>query len=310
MKKTLLGFTALSLVGSATAQTVLINENFDSYSVGSAPATVNPAAFAIWPGGGDQAVTDSIAHSGTQSMACIASAAAGGPGDLLLLLGDQTSGSYTLSWWMYIPSGKGGYFNIQHTEDVSSPSFAAEVIFMDGGTIEGMADNTAIAGNYTQDAWFQVNLFFDLNDSTASFLIGSTPIATWDFATETDGAVGPNSLGAIDFFSYGGGAPTVGEYYVDDISYIQLPGGIGMDEVVKASEYSVYPVPTSNVLTLAGPAGHQAQWRLLDATGRIVLSASVASERNDIDVSPLKAGVYTMEVMRGSLAERHAVVRN
>ena len=80
--------------------------------------------------------------------------------------------------------------------------------------------------------------------------------------------------------------------------------------MVKASEYSVYPVPTSDVLTLVGPATGQAQWRLLDATGRIVLSASVGSERNDIDVSPLKAGVYTMEVMRGSLAERHAVVRN
>ncbi|QQR88111.1 MAG: T9SS type A sorting domain-containing protein [Flavobacteriales bacterium] len=310
MKKPLLTLTALSLVGTVTAQTVLINEDFDSYSVGSAPATVNPAAFALWPGGGDQIVTDSIAHSGTQSMACIASAAAGGPGDLLLLLGDQTSGSFTLSWWMYIPSGKGGYFNIQHTEDVSAPSFAAEVVFLDGGSLDGMADNTAITGSYTQDAWFQVNLFFDLNDSTASFLIGSTPIATWDFATETDGAVGPNSLGAIDFFSYGGGAPTVGEYYVDDISYIQLPGGIGMGELATAAEYSVYPVPTSDVLTLAGPAGRQAQWRLLDATGRVVISASVAAERSDIDVSVLKAGVYTMEVLHGDQLERHTVVRN
>lgn len=310
MKKPILGLTALTLVATATAQTVLINENFDSYSVGSALATVNPAAFAIWPGGGDQAVTDSIAHSGTQSMACIASAAAGGPGDLLLLLGDKTSGSYTLSWWMYIPSGKGGYFNVQHFEDVSSPSFAAEVIFLDGGTIDGMANNTAIAGSYAQDAWFQVNLFFDLNDSTASFLIGSTPVATWEFATETDGAVGPNSLGAIDFFSYGGGAPTVGEYYVDDISYIQLPGGIGMDEVATAAVYSVYPVPTSDVLTLAGPAAGKAEWRLLDATGRVVLSASIAAERNDIDVSMLKAGVYTMEVMHDGMLERHTVVRN
>ena len=83
-----------------------------------------------------------------------------------------------------------------------------------------------------------------------------------------------------------------------------------MEEVPAAADYSVYPVPTNNVLTLAGPVGHQAQWRLLDAAGRIVLSASVASERSDIDVSALKAGVYTMEVTRGSLIERHTVVRN
>jgi len=314
MKRTLLLLTSVSLITAVSAQNVLITENFDSYADGAAISVSDPVNWAIWlPGGADQVVSTAQAHSGANSMGCVSTVAAGGPGDLLLLLGDQTVGSYILSWWMYIPTGKGGYFNIQHTEDVTTPSFAAEVIFADGGTIGGMANNVAIAGTYAQDTWFQVNLFIDLDNVTASFLIDLTPVATWPFNTETDGAVGPNQLGAIDFYSYGGGAPTLGEFYIDDVSYIHL-STIGVEESARTESFSVYPVPSSNSLTIANNGSNAAaQWRLLDMSGREVMTSAalvMPGSQTVADISDLATGTYTMELTHGGMRERHAVVRN
>ena len=313
MKRTLLLLTSVSLLTAVSAQNVLITENFDGYPAGQDITTLNPTYFGVWPGGGGAPTSTTYAHSGANSVEFVATTAAGGPGDVLLLLGDQTVGSYILSWWMYIPTGKGGYFNIQHTEDVTTPSFAAEVIFADGGTIGGMANNVAIAGTYAQDTWFQVNLFIDLDNVTASFLIDLTPVATWPFNTETDGAVGPNQLGAIDFYSYGGGAPTLGEFYIDDVSYIHL-STIGVEETARAESFSVYPVPSSNSLTIANNGSNAAaQWRLLDMSGREVMTSTalvMPGSQTVADISGLATGTYTMELTHGGMRERHAVVRN
>ncbi|MEO8069424.1 MAG: T9SS type A sorting domain-containing protein [Flavobacteriales bacterium] len=314
MRTPLLVLSCLGLFAAANAQTVLYTENFDGFTVGADISQSNPVNWSVWPGGGDQVVSTDQANSGANSMGCISTdAAAGGPGDLLLLLGDKTTGSYALSWWMYIPAGNGGYFNIQHTEDVATPSFAAEVIFEDAGVISGMANNVAIAGTYPQGAWFQVNLFIDLANVTASFLIGTTIVATWPFDTETDGAAGPNQLGAIDFYSFGGGAPTLGTYYVDDLAYLQIPI-IGISEIAGPSAFSVYPVPSSNTITIANDgSNYAAQWRLMDMSGREVLTSSalvLPGSKSVADISSLAMGAYTMELTHGDMRERHTVVRN
>lgn len=313
MRTPLLVLSCLGLVAAASAQTVLYTENFDSFTAGNDISQSNPVNWAVWPGGGDQVVSTDQANSGANSMGCISTTAGGGPGDLLLLLGDKTTGSYALSWWMYIPSGNGGYFNIQHTEDVTTPSFAAEIIFGDAGVISGMANNVAIAGTYPQGAWFQVNLFIDLANVTASFLIGTTPVATWPFDTETDGAAGPNQLGAIDFYSYGGGAPTIGVYYVDDLAYLQLPI-IGVNEVVGPSAFSVYPVPSNNTITIANEGSTEAaQWRIMDMSGRQVMTSTalvLPGTKITADISSLAPGAYTMEMTYDNVRERHTVVRN
>jgi len=313
MKKPLLLLCSVALITAASAQTVLILENFEAYPAGAAPATVNPLYWALWPGGGDQVVTDSIAHGSTKSMACIATTTGGGPGDLLLKLGDKTSGSYGLSWWMYVPAGKGGYFNIQHIEAVTTGSFAAEVKFRDGGTVWLLTEGDSVSGSYPQDAWFQVNMFFDLAAQEASLLIGLTPIDTWAFNTLSTGATGPNQLGAINFYSFGGAAPTLGEYYVDDISYIQLPS-IGIEETSSSNAFNVYPVPSSNTITIANERSNDAaQWRMLDMSGREVMASTarvVAGGKSVVDISALALGAYTMEVLHGNVRERHTVVRN
>lgn len=314
MKRTLPFVLFVGSMAPALAQTVLINENFDSYSVGAEPATVNPTAFAIWPGGNDQVVSDSLAHSGNNSMLCLSTSAAnGGPGDLLLLLGDKTAGSYTLSWWMYVPAGFGGYFNLQHTEDVSTPSFGAEVIFEDAGVISGTANNTAIAGSYPQDSWFMVLLAIDLQSSMAVLTVNSAVVTTWPFNTATDGSAAANQLGAIDFFSYGGGGSTLGNYFVDDILYTDL--NVGIAERASA-DLSTYPNPVTGILTVKLPGtGASPEVALLDASGRTVeqgraFSVVDGSMQMAIDMSGLPAGVYTLRVLENGKVITRKVVKS
>lgn len=303
MKKQILFAIAGCFSGLVSGQTILISENFDSYTVGEDITTIDPTNWAVWAPGEGAPISTNQAYSPSNSLGLIASAAAGGPGDLLLLLGDKTTGSYALSWQMYVPSGKGGYFNIQHSENVAVPSFAAEVIFANGGTLDGMANNVAITGTYPQDAWFQVSLLIDLTNVTAYFLIDATPIATWPFNTITTGAAGPNQLGAIDFYAYGGGAPTVGEYYLDDLLYLDLTT-TNVPEVATA-EVGVYPNPAVDMVTVDLPTlSGEPTASLVDVTGRVVIEGRSfqqqgAIARAQLSLAGLPEGMYFVRIQDG-----------
>lgn len=309
--KTPLLISALLTAAAIQGQTVLIDESFDSYAEGTGMTANDPAHWALWTGAEDQEITTDVAQSGFNSLACISdNAADGGPGDLLLLLGDKTGGIFDLSWSMYIPAGKGGYFNIQHAEDVSTPSFAAEVI-LQGDTVTVTVDNTDLTGTYVSDEWFDILINVDLDNAGAALFVNAEPIATWAFDTETGGASAPSQLGAIDFYSYGGGTDT-GAYYIDDVRYVQTAGGIGMDEP-SAPIIHVFPNPALDVLmmTTPEPLSQQASVRLVDATGRLVATpVSISRTSLRFSVGGLTPGIYCVEVTDGGQRTVERVVKN
>lgn len=318
MKRTLPLALLVGFTSAAWAQTILINENFDSYTVGAMIAQSNPTNWNTWggtPGGADDSpISNAItAHSGANTVEFVASGAGGGPADVLLLLGDKTSGSYSLSWWMYVPTGFGGYFNIQHTEDVSSPQFAAEVIFGDGGAISGTVNNTALAGTYPQDSWYMVLLAIDLGTSMAVLTVNGAVVSTWQFDTQTDGTAGLNQLGAIDFYAYGGGAPTIGTYYIDDVLYTSMNVGI---EEMSSDDLSTYPNPVTGILTVEiSGAGNSPEVTLMDASGRAVeqgrrFSAVNGARQMAIDMSGMPAGMYTLRVLENGKVITRKVVKS
>ena len=295
MKRTLLLPLALIGITGAMAQTVILNEPFDDHAVGTGMSVNDPANWGIWPGGEDQFVTAAQARSGTKSLGCISTSVVnGGPGDLLLLLGDRTSGVYDLSWWMYIPDAKGGYFNVQHTEDVTTPSFAAEVIF-NGGNVSGAANNVDITGIYPIAAWFEVRMIFDLNNSTAALSVNGAELLAWPFATETDGTVGLNQLGCIDFFSYGGGT-VIGEAYVDDVLYSDI-SNISIEETA-VGQLRSYPNPANDALTIEGGFGSASTAvQFFDAAGKQVQVPVMRSgDLLRADVAGLASGLYTVRI--------------
>ncbi len=297
---------------STNAQTTLLEESFDTYIVGSGMAANDPAHWAIWDPGEDQLVSNTYVQSGLNSMACISNNAAdGGPGDLLLLLGDRTTGIYDLSWSMYIPSGKGGYFNVQHTEDVTTPSFALEVTFA-GGTLTATADNTDLTGTYASDEWIDILLNFDLDNAGAVLFVNNEPVITWPFDTETDGTASDSQLGAIDFYSYGDGNDT-GEYYIDDVSYVQQSaGGIGLAENGN-NVARVFPNPAQEVLFVAvrEPLSQQASVQLVSVTGQVLMAPTLISSRTlRFQVEDLAPGIYFVRITDGDRRIVERAVKN
>lgn len=160
-------------------------------------------------GAEDGLVTTEFARTGLNSV-LIAEAQTQ---DILLLLGNQTSGVYRIAWWEYIPANATGYFNIQEDE-TPAVQWNIEVFFNNGGTVpgEGLIQNTGETFTYPEDQWFEVVMVVDLNNLNLSLVV--------------DGNVVTNSyaypgvqLGAINFFSI----DDANRYFLDDVLYTQLP---------------------------------------------------------------------------------------
>ncbi len=107
MKKHLLFLLAMLVSGGLFSQIVLLSENMDSYATNSFLAVNNPTWFTTWsgaPGSSEDAlILANFAHSGTKSASVDMT---GGATDLLLKLGNKTSGSYEVKWCRYVETGK------------------------------------------------------------------------------------------------------------------------------------------------------------------------------------------------------------
>ncbi|MBK9176283.1 MAG: T9SS type A sorting domain-containing protein [Flavobacteriales bacterium] len=301
MKRTLLAFGSALLLGTAWSQVILISEDFESYTAGSLIAQTAGLPWSTWsvaPGTAEDApVSDEQAYSGTQSLK-IAGVAAGGPPDLILRLCDRTSGNYGLSWMMYVPSGFGGYFNIQRNEVPGAGSWMLDVTFAPDGSIEYLVNSVAAAGTYPLDEWFSLILAINLSAGTGAVAINGVSQYTWQTTVP-----GPNQIGGIDFFAYAGGAPDVPTFYVDDVLFIDLTS-LSVDEIA-ADGVLAFPNPSEGHITIdLGSASAGALISVVDVTGRTVASdirtqRAGQTERALVDLSSHPDGLYFIRIADG-----------
>ncbi len=160
--------------------------------------------------------------------------------DAILDLGNRIFGEWGLEFWMFIPSDREGYFNLQGTVPIGSGEWIVGNIFFNQDLLNpgvGLIDDTALGEVYfdfPHDEWFRILMNVDIS--------GGIGVATWEFNVDytevipagtpfTDGAgTYPTSLGGIDFFSLS--ADT--EYYIDDIYYTDYfidPFGLTTDDM-------------------------------------------------------------------------------
>ncbi|MDQ3100251.1 MAG: T9SS type A sorting domain-containing protein [Bacteroidota bacterium] len=300
------------------AQDILISENFDSYMAGDAVAEVAGAPWSTWsgtPGGVDDVmITSDQAYSGTNSMEFVGTAPAGGPGDLILQLGDRTTGVYSLSWWMYIPTGSGGYFNIQHTQTPGT-QWGLDVMFLADGSIHTVADAmTDSSTTYAHDEWFQVNMFIDLNNSIGAFTVNQNMPITWQFDTQVGGeAGGLNQLGGINFFTYAGGTD-LPHFYIDDVMFVDLSTvSVGENTM---SQAVLYPNPVKDLLTIELPSNSGTTLvSIVDLTGRTVIEGASFKQqgnvaRTQLDLAGMPQGLYMVRIQDGLDEVVYRVVKN
>jgi len=152
MKKLLLLSVIVAFAFSVKAQTTLIDENFDSYTTGGQVADQSDI-WTTWsndPGSAEDAVvSEDYANSTAKSMLVT------GTNDMILPLGDKTSGVYDVNFYYYVETGFGGYFNIQHFEAPGN-QWALECYFGENGTGRLHVEGTDFNFDYPKDQWFLI----------------------------------------------------------------------------------------------------------------------------------------------------------
>jgi len=293
----------------ASAQIVLVDENFDSYANGNLLALTAGLPWSTWtntPGGAvDTPISNEQAASGTLSARFTSTTpATGGPSDIVLRLGNRTTGRYNVRWKMYIPTGHGGHFNIQHQQIIGAGSWMVEAVFRASGTID-LTNNAQLVGptSFPHDTWFTVDLDVNLGTTRGLFSINGNGVANWATNTNTAGAAAPNQLGGMNFFAYGGGDPV--RFYIDDVLVTDL-SNVSVPEN-ELPQVGTYPNPTDGDLTIdLGRLSPAALVSVVDITGRQVLAPRTmeqvgAISRARVDLRGMTSGVYFVRIQDGPI---------
>lgn len=302
MKKIyLLGF-ALFAFTFANAQ--IIDDDMEFYSLGEM-GTQNPTTWTSWTNDGGASndgfeVVDTQSASGDQSLL-----SEGDEGrDPVLLLGNQTSGDYTLRWNFYIPSGKEGYFNIQGEIPAAGTALSGvwnsgDIYFNEangnpGGITDTNGDMTGLS--FPHDQWFTCILYVDVDALTYRLTIDG--VSTADIAFQGSGDM---TLGGINF--YPGSA--LAEMYVDDVYYID--GALGNNDFDEVA-MTVYPNPVQNILNINTTSTVESIV-VYDVLGKVVLQAQPDAVSPSIDMSALSSGAYMVQVTSGNSTKTVKVVK-
>ncbi|MCC6542059.1 MAG: T9SS type A sorting domain-containing protein [Flavobacteriales bacterium] len=302
MRTTLLCIPLVLLAGQAQGQEILAQENFDAHPVGSLIAQTIGAPWTTWSttvGTNEEAtISDEQAASGTNSGKWVSTAATGGPVDMVVQLGNRTTGTWSIGFKMYIPTGKGAYFNLLHDFAGANSLWATEISFLPEGDIRMLVQGApAIVDSYTHDTWFDVHILVDLDADNAEFAINGNVLNNWTFSWDAQNTTDDLlQLGALNFYAYAGGTGTA-TYYIDDLLVAGV-SGIGIAET-NGLVKGLYPNPaTDKIEVQLEPSNGPGQWVVRDLMGRSVIQGVLPNlnDRLVVEVSALRSGIYAFEV--------------
>ncbi len=213
-----------------------ITEDFESYTAGGKLVEQALAQgithWTCWSGdggaGGDEDATVSTEQAFTGSNSVMTD----GLNDYVMLFGDKTAGKYSVDFYMYIPSGFVGYYNILQAwaPGGTGATWGLEVYFNPGGIAELTAASTTPyeTFNYAYDTWLHIENIINLNTDEAMLMVDGTEIATWEWSLGASGG-GLNQLAAMDIYAAStNGTP---KFFMDDIQVIELEPPVGPSNI-------------------------------------------------------------------------------
>lgn len=303
-------------------------EDFDSYNIG----TLGPQSdcWTTWSNlDGTRQDGWIDASGGNQYLTIKSSQENGGFQDVILRLGDRTSGKYRLSFKMYIFSGDKAYYNLLHefTPGNSGYVHAYEVYFNGNGTgrVRHGGINQAFA--YSMNAWNDVVQEIDINNDEVTLIIQGQYVARWRFSEAAGSPIlGTNKLASMNFYPVDGSY----EYYIDEMNFTRtnsLTGGESIEArnalvepsenlanlEVAAFDFEHYPNPTSSELTVEFSMKSPSDVRveLVNTVGQVVRRQDYPDStvfKETMDVSDLPAGVYYIKVQTAETQRMKQVV--
>ncbi len=274
--------------------TPLFEEDMEDYALDSYLAVENPTWFTTWsnaPGTGEDAlIKGDFSHSATKSALIDET---GGATDLILKLGDKTTGQYELTWWAYVEADKCGYYNLQHFQSPGT-EYAMEVYLRTSGAGELLAGSaTAIPFTYPKATWFEIKHLIDLDADNIQMYINGAMVHEWPFSYQAGSTAGTKQLGGVDYYA---GAKTgtseSPKLYLDDIYFAQL--GAPSDPIIEVDPtiMTAYLLPESTQvypLTISNTGASD-----LDYDINIIYVSDSPGKKNTLsNVAPLKHSVIS-----------------
>jgi len=253
MKKQLLLFLFITIYASAAwSQVIIFQDNFESYTVGTKLVqSTTLTEWQTWSGTSGNAedpnISNTQASQGSNSVKIIPN------NDLVLHLGDKTTGRYRINFKILISATKIGYFNVLNNFAGGSSIWAFQAYFKAGGL--GSVDaggSEAATFNYPYDTWHDINIIVDVDDDFATFYLNGTEVVSWVFSKGTFGAGNLAKLDAVNFYGEAGA-----EFYIDEVVVYEQPaitGPTNLTAVVNAEDIDLSwdapsgPAPESYVI--------------------------------------------------------------
>ena len=155
-------FLAALFAFALTSVSAQFTDDMESYTPGQ---TVYENWWVDWCGGSCPGLaSDTYAQSGSVSFFVDGSGM-----DPVLDLGNKIFGTWFFTSYMYVPSGKEGYMNVQGTVPIGGGEWVIGNIFFNQDLTapgEGLIDNTAIGAvsfNFPHDQWFEFSINVDIS---------------------------------------------------------------------------------------------------------------------------------------------------
>jgi len=289
----------VALLSSVTlfSQDVLYEEGFEGFAVGDFVSS--SPVWSTWANAPETAedaqISDEQAHGGTNSLKIYQTAAAGGPMDIMMVAG-LDGDVYDVSFWMYIPTGFAGYYNIQENQE-PGVGWAFESSFSTDGTMSVVSDGLEVAnGTFPLDTWFQMGHLVDMDSDNITLSIDGASLGSFLF---------DSPFGGINFYGVGDGV-TTGTYFIDDLTIATaVPSAIASPEPLS---FSFGPNPAVDYINVQGQPA-DAILKIHALNGQLVLQQNVNSlDRGQRIPLNLDNGIYFVEVSNGTLRSTQRLV--
>jgi len=301
MKKFLLFASVLTIWATQLNAQVIINENFDSYTVGNPAAQEAGAPWTTWsmaPGGTEDPLISNTQSSSPSNSVYVNSTAY----DYVVDFGDLTTGIYDITFNMFVETGKMGYFNVLNDFAGGSSIWAMESYIRSSGYISWSAGGVDDSTTFAFDTWTEIGFHVDLNSDTAIMSVGGTDVMGWKFSTGSAGTGTTLKLDAMDFYGASEGAVMPG-YYIDDFVF-ENTTSVGVVE--SNNMISVYPNPANDRITISGI--DNAQYEIMNIAGQVVLAGTIENNFEQVSVSGLNNGLYFVRITGSDVVVKSFVV--
>ena len=293
---------AIAMFAFTFSNAQIVDDDMELYTLGDM-GTQNPTIWSSWSNDGGATagegfeVTNAFGNSG-QSLVSPAGS------DPMMLVGNHSSGDYTILLDVYIPSGKSGYFNIQGEippvgTALSGVWNSGDIYFNEDNLNPGlMTDSNAAnleTSTFPHDAWFRLFIYVDVDNLEYTLGIDGTNQSAVAFQ-----GTGDTNFGGLNIFFTG---PM--EMYIDN-AYADA-GLLGAGDF-EASVFSVYPNPVQDVLNIQS-ASEVSSVVVYDVLGKAVMNVSPNQISPSINMAELSSGVYMVNVTINGTSQTVKVIK-